>query len=120
MSENISFDEIEYRLQLMLEKYFGPLEPVLLAEKYKGGKLIIQPSNVELKPKELPVDDFFHKIVMLRNNLRVMEQKINAHPKLTEDEKVEMQQYITKCYGTLTTFNILFRNSNHHFVGAKS
>lgn len=120
MEQNPSFDEIEYRLEKILEKYFGPTEPVFLADKYKGGKLVIQPSNNELKPKELPVEDFFHKIVMLRNNLRVMEQKINAHPKFSEEEKVEMQQYITRSYGTLTTFNVLFRYSNQQFTGQKS
>lgn len=119
MEQNISFDEIEYRLEQVLEKYLGSLEPVFLENKFKGGKLIIQPENQELKPKELPIEDFFHKIVMLRNNLRVMEQKINAHPKFTEEEKVEMQQYITKCYGSLTTFNVLFRHANQQFVGAK-
>lgn len=120
METSLSYEEIEYRLEQMLEKYFGPAEPVFFAEKWKGGKLILQPANSELKPKELPIEDFFHKIVMLRDRLRVMEQKINANTAMSEAEKVEMQQYITRCYGSLTTFNVLFRYSNQQFVGQKS
>ncbi len=120
MENTPSFDEIEYRLQQMLEKYYGPAEPVFLGEKWMGGKIILQPSDSSLKAKELPIEDFFHKIVMLRDRLRVMEQKINANPKMTEDEKIEMQQYITRTYGTLTTFNVLFRHTSQHFIGQKS
>ncbi|MFN0049571.1 MAG: hypothetical protein ACKVOU_10660 [Cytophagales bacterium] len=120
MENNPSFDEIEYRLEKMLEKYFGPGEPIFLGDKWRGGKMILQPSDPSLKSKEVPIEDFFHKIVMLRDRLRVMEQKINANPKMTDDEKVEMQQYITRTYGTLTTFNVLFRHPSQQFVGQKS
>lgn len=120
MENTPSFDEIEYRLEKVLEKYYGPAEPVFLGDKWRGGKMILQPSDPSLKPKELPIEDFFHKIVMLRDRLRVMEQKINANSKMTEEEKIEMQQYITRTYGTLTTFNVLFRHTSQQFVGQKA
>jgi hypothetical protein len=120
MEENISIDEIEYKLEKILEKWADAQEVVFLGDKWKGGKMVLQPSNTDLKPKEIAIEDFFHKIVMLRDRLRVMEQKINAHPKLDDIEKVEMQQYITRIYGTLTTFNVLFRYPTQQFVGQKT
>ncbi|NJK95279.1 MAG: hypothetical protein HC905_10510 [Bacteroidales bacterium] len=93
-------------------------EVVPIAEKFIGGKLIIQPANTSLQSKEIPVEMFFHKIVMLRDRLRVLEQNINSHTKLTDEDKVNLQQYITRIYGSLTTFNILFRDKEHNFVGS--
>ena len=81
--------------------------------------MILQPADKTLKPKEVPIEDFFHKIVMLRDRLRVMEQQINAHKVLSDEVKVNLQQYITRIYGTLTTFNVLFRNKEQWFVGEK-
>lgn len=119
-SEPVSFSEAEKSLMKILKTWSDITEVVPIGDKWKGGNMVLQPSDSSLKSKDIPVETFFHKIVMLRDRLRVLEQKINAHPKLTDDEKVDMQQYITRIYGSLTTFNILFREKDHHFVGEKS
>jgi hypothetical protein len=92
---------------------------VRLAPRWEGGTVIIKPANAELQPKEIPVDSLFHKVVMVRDRLRVLEQKVNANPKLSDAEKVEMQQYVTRCYGSLTTFNVLFADKDDQFIGDK-
>lgn len=110
---------VEKSLLKILTLWGGITEHVPLGDKWVGGTINIQPADKSLKPKEIPIDDFFHKVVMLRDRLRVLEQNINSNKKLSDEDKVNIQQYITRCYGSLTTFNVLFKNSKQWFVGEK-
>ena len=116
----LSIAEIEKVMSYVLDQYGALSEIVPLGDKWQGGTMLLQPANHELKPKEIPIEVFFRKIVMLRDRLRVLEQSINSHKVLTDEEKLNIQQYITRMYGTLTTFNILFSEKEHFFVGVKS
>ena len=111
--------DVEKSLLKILRLWNGTSEVVPLSDRWTGGTLLLQPADKNQKPKEIPIDAFFHKIVMLRDRLRVLEQQLNAHKQLSDEEKVNMQQYITRIYGSLTTFNVLFRNKEHWFVGEK-
>ncbi len=124
IAENITAEvetvsAVEKSLLKILRQWSDVSEIVPLGDKWIGGTLLLQTADKTLKPKEISVDDFFHKIVMLRDRLRVLEQNINSNKKLSDEEKVNIQQYITRCYGSLTTFNVLFKNKEHWFVGDK-
>ncbi|MFC4721664.1 hypothetical protein ACFO5O_05005 [Geojedonia litorea] len=116
--DTVSFYEVERSLKSILKKWSDVSEVVNIADKWKGGTLIMQPGDPNLKANEVPIDTFFHKITMVRDRLRVMEQKINSS-NLDEQEKIDLQQYITRSYGSLTTFNVLFKLKDHNFVGQK-
>ncbi|PQJ21624.1 hypothetical protein [Tenacibaculum sp. SG-28] len=118
--DTVSFYEVETSLRKILKQWSDVSEIVPIADKFKGGKLIIEPSDTNLTSKEIPIDTFFHKIVMVRDRIRVMEQKINANKQLDDQDKIDLQQYITRIYGSLTTFNVLFKLKSDHFVGVKS
>ena len=117
--DTISFFDVEKSLREILKKWSDVSEIVPIGDKWKGGKMILDPGQAGLASKEIPIDAFFHKIIMVRDRLRVMEQKINAS-KIEEIEKIELQQYITRIYGSLTSFNILFKLPSQHFVGEKT
>lgn len=118
--DSVSFYEIESSLSKILKKWSDVSEVIPIADRWKGGKLILEPADTGLASKEIPIDTFFHKIVMVRDRIRVMEQRINASSNLDDQEKVDLQQYITRIYGSLTTFNVLFKIKGDQFVGEKS
>ena len=116
--DTVSFYEVESTLRSILKKWSDASEIVPIADKWKGGNLILEPADTNLQNKEVPINTFFHKIVMVRDRIRVMEQKINSS-NLDDQDKVDLQQYITRMYGSLTTFNVLFKNKSQQFSGSK-
>ena len=116
----VTYTEAEKSLIKILKNWSDISENIPLGDRWKGGKMILKPSDPALQPKEIPVETFFHKIVMTRDRLRVMEQRINASKNLSDEEKVNLQQYITRIYGSLTTFNVLFKYKEDSFVGERT
>jgi hypothetical protein len=118
--DSVSFYEVENSLKEILKKWSDVSEIVPIADKWRGGTMILRPKDASLSEKEIPIHTFFHKIVMLRDRLRVMEQKINSSKILEDQDKVDLQQYITRCYGSLATFNVLFKSNSQQFKGNSS
>lgn len=116
----LNLREVEHLITTIFNRYNAIENKVELGKKWEGGMLIMQPGNPELKPKEIPVETFFHKIVMMRDRLRVLEQNINSHTGLSDEDKINLQQYITRIYGSMTSFNILFDDKNDFFIGSKA
>jgi len=117
-SGQITIADIEQALHNILDQRLHDTQIVPIAQKWRRGMMIMQPGDATQQSKEIPIDTFFHKIIMVRDRLRVMEQKINAHKVMEEDQKIELQQYITAIYGSLTTFNVLFKEVHHQFKGS--
>ncbi len=118
-NDMVSLFDVEQTLTRVLRTWADVTEVVPMGDKWKNGKLILKPGRSDLAAKEMPIDALFHKIVMIRDRLRTLEQRINAS-QLDDAEKVTIQQYITRIYGSLTSFNVLFKHSEHTFVGDRS
>jgi hypothetical protein len=115
VSEPPMDNDLEATIRRIIREETG-LTPVAPAEKWRGGQLVLRPGKPGVQEKTIPIDSFFNKIVMLRNRLRTLEQQVNAS-ELPEDQKLKLQAYITGCYGSLTSFNVLFANEDDRFVG---
>jgi hypothetical protein len=116
MTSDLGSTDLETMLRRVIREETG-LTPVVPADKWRGGHLVLRPASAGLQEKAWPIETFFHKVVMLRNRLRTLEQQINASD-LPEDQKLKLQSYVTGCYGTLTSFNILFAEEKDQFRGA--
>jgi hypothetical protein len=115
MAANNTEADLELLLRRIIREETG-ITPVVPADKWRGGTLVLRPGTAGLQEKTWPIETFFHKIVMLRNRLRTLEQQVNAS-ELPDDVKVKLQSYISGCYGSLTSFNVLFADDDDQFKG---
>jgi hypothetical protein len=113
---DMDIDQFRRVLREVLAEELGLSRPAM-GKRWHGGELVLKPGDEATQEKRVPIEGFFHKIVMVRDKLRVLEQKINTHPGLSDEEKVQIQGYITACYGSLTTFNLLFADRDDWFAG---
>jgi hypothetical protein len=118
--ELLDMDADEFRevLRSVIREELG-VTRTPIAVRWAGGEMVLKPGKEGTQEKRVPIETLFHKIVMIRDKLRVLEQKVNSHPQLSDEDKVQMQQYITQCYGSLTTFNVLFSTREDGFIGQK-
>lgn len=117
--EMVTYEKMEKSLIRLLRRFSDIQETVPMGAKWSGGKMVLVPGDKSLKEKEIPIESFFHKIVMVRDRMRVLEQRVNASA-LSDEDKVNIQQYITRVYGSLTTFNVLFKDKSDYFIGDKA
>jgi hypothetical protein len=117
--EMVTYEKMEKSLIRLLRRFSDIQETVPLGTKWTGGRMVLYPGDKSLKEKEIPIESFFHKIVMVRDRMRVLEQRVNAST-LSDEDKVNIQQYITRVYGSLTTFNVLFKEKSDYFIGDKA
>jgi hypothetical protein len=115
--EDLTRRDVKRAVKEAIDELLG-LGEVRMAARFAGGSLVIKPGKADIQEKTIPIDVLFHKITMVRDRLRVLEQRINAHPKLSDEEKIELQQYVTRAYGSLTSFNVLFRDREDWFIGS--
>lgn len=115
---NMDADEFRLVLRHVLRDELG-LGNAEIGPRWSGGEMVLKPGREGIAEKSIPIEQLFRKVVLIRDKLRVLEQKINSHPRLTDEEKVQMQQYVTQCYGSLTTFNVLFTSKDDGFVGQR-
>ncbi len=115
---DLDMDQAEFRRVLteVLREELG-VGDATLSDRWRGGEVVLVPGKKETQEKRVPIDALFNKIVMIRDKLRVLEQKVNGSASLAADEKLQLQQYVTACYGSLTTFNVLFRDDDDRFRG---
>ena len=116
MSHTAGSDDLELLIRRIIREETG-LTPVAPAEKWRGGQLVLRPGKPGVQEKAWPIESFFNKVVMVRNRLRTLEQQVNASD-LPDDQKLKLQSYITGCYGSLTSFNVLFADEDDRFVGS--
>ncbi|MBL7905623.1 MAG: hypothetical protein JNL22_11430 [Bacteroidales bacterium] len=117
-SDIATYEKMEKSLIRVLRRFTDLQETIPMGQRWTGGRMVLFPGDPSLKEKEIPIDAFFHKIVMVRDRLRVLEQRVNASA-LSDEDKVNIQQYITRIYGSLTTFNVLFKEKSDYFIGEK-